>query len=57
MRKKAIKRISGGVYLLGLLLCISAPTANEPIAKQIIGLVLMIVSLPMVLSSLGGAND
>lgn len=57
MKKKVIKRISGGVCLLGLLLCLSDPTANEPIAKQIIGLVLMIVSLPMVLSSLGGAND
>ena len=56
MRKKAVKIISGGVYLCGLLLCISNPTANEPILKQIAGLVLMIVSLPMVLSSFGVAN-
>lgn len=57
MRKKAITIIGGGVYLIGLLLCMSNPTANEPILKQIVGLVLVIVSLPMVLSSLGGAND
>ena len=57
MRKKAIKIISGGVCLSGLLLCISNPTANEPILKQIVGLVLVIISLPMVLGSLGGVND
>ena len=57
MRKKAIKRISGGVYLLGLLLCISNPTANEPILKQIVGLVLVIMSLPVLIGSLGGLND
>ena len=57
MRKKAIKIISRGVYLFGVLLCISDLTANEPITKQIIGLVLMIVSLPMVLSSLGGNKN
>ena len=56
MRKKAIKIISGGLYLLGLLLCISNPTANEPITKQIVGLILVIVSLPIVLGSLGGLN-
>ena len=57
MRKKAIKIISGCVYLSGLLLCISNPTANEPILKQIVGLVLVIISLPIVLGSLGGVND
>ncbi len=57
MRKKAIKIISWGVYLSGLLLCISNPTANEPILKQIVGLVLVIISLPIVLGSLGGVND
>ena len=57
MRKKAIKIISGGVYLSGLLLCISNPTANEPILKQIVGLVLVIISLPIILGSLGGVND
>ncbi len=57
MRKKAIKIISGGVYLCGLLLCISNPTANEPILKQIVGLVLVIMSLPILLSSLGGLDD
>ena len=56
MKKKAIKIISGGVYLSGLLLCISNPTANEPILKQIIGLVLVIISLPILLDSLGGLN-
>lgn len=57
MRKKAITIIGGGVYLIGLLLCISNPTANEPILKQIIGLVLVIISLPILLGSLGGLND
>ena len=57
MRKKVIKIIGGGVYLSGLLLCISTPTANEPILKQIVGLVLVIISLPIVLGSLGGVND
>ena len=57
MRKKAVKIISGGVYLSGLLLCISNPTANEPILKQIIGLVLLIISLPVVIGSLGGLDD
>lgn len=57
MRKKVIKIISGGVYLSGLLLCISDPAANEPILKQIVGLVLVIISLPIVLGSLGGVND
>ena len=57
MRKKAVKIISGGVYLCGLLLCISNPTANEPILKQIVGLVLVIMSLPILLGSLGGLND
>ena len=57
MRNKVIKIIGGGVYLSGLLLCISTPTANEPILKQIVGLVLVIISLPIVLGSLGGVND
>lgn len=57
MKKKAIKIISWGGYLSGLLLCISNPTANEPILKQIIGLVLVIISLPILLGSLGGLND
>ena len=57
MRKKAIKIIGWGGYLIGILLCISNPTANEPILKQIIGLVLVIISLPILLSSLGGLND
>ena len=56
MKKKAIKIISWGGYLSGLLLCISNPTANEPILKQIIGLVLVIISLPILLGSLGGLN-
>ena len=57
MRKKAIKIIGWGGYLSGILLCISNPTANEPILKQIIGLVLVIISLPVLLGSLGGLND
>ena len=57
MRKKAIKIISWGGYLSGILLCISNPTANEPILKQIVGLVLVIISLPILLGSLGGLND
>ncbi len=57
MKKKAIKIIGWGGYLSGILLCISNPTANEPILKQIVGLVLVIISLPILLSSLGGLND
>ena len=57
MRKKGIKIIGWGGYLSGILLCISNPTANEPILKQIIGLVLVIISLPILLGSLGGLND
>ena len=57
MRKKAIKIIGWGGYLSGILLCISNPTANEPILKQIVGLVLVIISLPILLGSLGGLND
>lgn len=57
MKKKAIKIIGWGGYLSGLLLCISNPTANEPILKQIIGLVLVIISLPILLGSIGGVND
>ncbi len=57
MRKKAVKIISGGVYLCGLLLCISNPTANEPILKQIVGLVLVIISVPVLIGSLGGLDD
>ena len=57
MRKKAIKIISGGVYLSGLLLCMSNPTANEPILKHIVGLVLIIISSPVLIGSLGGLDD
>ena len=57
MKKKAIKIISWGGYLSGILLCISDPTTNEPLLKQNIGLVLVIISLPILLSSLGGLND
>ena len=57
MKKKAIKIISWGGYLSGILLCISNPTTNEPVLKQIIGLILVIISLPILLSSLGGLND
>ena len=57
MKKKAIKIIGWGGCLIGILLCISNPTANEPILKQIIGLVLVIISLPILLGSLGGLND
>lgn len=57
MKKKAIKIISWGGYLSGILLCISNPTTNEPVLKQIIGLVLVITSLPILLGSLGGLND
>ena len=56
MKKKAIKIISRGGYLSGILLCISDPTTNEPLLKQIIGLVL-VISLPILLGSLGGLND
>lgn len=60
MSKKAVKiivkLISGGVYLSGLLLCISDPTANEPILRQIVGLVLVIMSLPVLIGSLGGLD-
>ena len=57
MRKKAVKIISGSVYLSGLLLCLSNPTANEPILKQIVGLVLVIISVPVLIGSLGGLDD
>ena len=57
MRKKAIKIISWGVYLSGLILCISTPTANEPILKQIVGFVLVIMSVPILTGSLGGLDD
>lgn len=57
MKKKAIKIISWGGYLSGILLCISDPTTNAPILQQIIGLVLVIISLPILLGSLGGLND
>lgn len=64
MKKKAIKIIGWGGYLSGILLCTSNPTTNEPILKQIIGLVLIIIglvliiiSLPILLGSLGGLND
>lgn len=57
MKKKAIKIIGWGGYLSGVLLCLSDPTTNEPILKQIIGLVLVIISLPILLGSLGGLND
>lgn len=57
MKKKAIKIIGWGGYFSGILLCISNPTANEPILKQIIGLVFVIISLPILLGSLGGLND
>ena len=57
MKKKAIKIIGWGGYLSGILLCISDLSTNEPILKQIIGLVLVVISLPILLSSLGGLND
>ena len=57
MKKKAMKIIGWGGYLSGILLCISGPAANEPILKQIIGLVLVIISLPILLGSLGGLHD
>lgn len=57
MKKKAIKIIGWGGYFSGILLCTSNPTTNEPILKQIIGLVLVIISLPILLGSLGGLND
>ena len=57
MKKKAIKIIGWGGYLSGILLCISNPTANEPILKQIIGLVLVRMSLPILIGSLGGLDD
>ena len=57
MKKKAIKIIGWGGYLSGILLCTSNPTTNEPILKQIIGLVFVIISLPILLGSLGGLND
>mgnify|MGYP003599771631 CR=1 FL=1 len=57
MKKKAIKIIGWEGYLSGILLCTSNPTTNEPVLKQIIGLVLVIISLPILLGSLGGLND
>ena len=57
MRKKAIKIIGWGGYFSGILLCLSNPTTNEPILKQIIGFTLVIISLPILLGSLGGLND
>ena len=57
MKKKAIKIIGWGGYLSGILLCLSDPTTNAPLLKQIIGLVLIIISLPILLGSLGGLND
>ena len=57
MKNKAMKTIGRTMYVSGLLLCASDPAANEPILKQIIGLVLVIISLPILLSSLGVLND
>ena len=57
MKKKAIKIIGWGGYLSGILLCTSNPTTNEPLLKQIIGLVFVIISLPILIGSLGGLND
>ena len=57
MKKKAMKIMGWGGYLSGILLCISNPTANEPILKQIVGLVLVIMSLPVLIGSLGGLDD
>lgn len=57
MKKKAIKFIGWGGYLSGILLCMSDLTTNEPILRQIIGLVLVIISLPILIGSLGGLND
>ena len=57
MKNKTLKITGGTMYVSGLLLCASDPAANEPILKQIIGLVLVIISLPILLGSLGGLND
>ena len=57
MKNKTLKITGWTMYLSGILLCISDPTTNEPILKQIIGLVLVIISLPILLGSLGGLND
>ena len=57
MRKKAIKIISGGVYLSGLLLCISNPTANEPILKQLVLVIISVIVGPVLIGSLGGLDD
>ena len=57
MKNKTLKITGWTMYVSGLLLCASDPAANEPILKQIIGLVLVIISLPILLGSLGGLND
>ena len=57
MKNKTLKITGWTMYVSGLLLCVSDPAANEPILKQIIGLVLVIISLPILLGSLGGLND
>ena len=57
MKNKTLKITGWTMYVSGLLLCASDPASNELILKQIIGLVLVIISLPILLGSLGGLND
>ena len=57
MKNKTLKITGWTMYVSGLLLCANDPAANEPILKQLAGFVLVILSLPIIISSLGGLND
>ena len=57
MKNKTLKITGWTMYVSGLLLCASDPAANAPILKQLAGFVLVILSLPIIISSLGGLND
>ena len=57
MKNKTLKITGWTMYVSGLLLCASDPAANESILKQLAGFVLVIISLPILLGSLGELND
>ena len=57
MKNKTLKITGWTMYVSGLLLCANDPAANEPILKQLAGFVLVILSLPIIISSLGGLHD
>ena len=53
MKNKTLKITGWTMYVSGLLLCANDPAANAPILKQLVGFVLVILSLPIIISSLG----